>query len=306
MAEVWLPICEEPFRELYQISNFGRVKNTQTGKTLNQKLTNGYKTINLRNPLTGKTHTISIHRCMMITFVPNVDYKILVVNHKDGDKTNNNLENLEWCTQKENVQHSLVNGNTKLNLKSVTGFKDGIAYTFESIKEAAKVVGCHSRAIGLVLCGKNPTAKGYTWKYTNAKTDNTEIDAIEMKIIPDFPNYMVSKKGDVYNVRNKRIIKPILNKNGYVYVTLCVSGKKKNRYIHTLVAKCFIDNPENKLFVNHIDGNKTNNNIDNLEWCTQSENTKHYYNNKTSVRSNDSKDHYGSGENSEVSEKSDE
>jgi len=59
------------------------------------------------------------------------------------------------------------------------------------------------------------------------------------------------------------------------YVTLCENRKKKNMYIHRLVAEAFIDNPENKKFVNHIDYNKSNNNIDNLEWVTASENMIH-------------------------------
>ena len=63
----------------------------------------------------------------------------------------------------------------------------------------------------------------------------------------------------------------------YLFVRLCKSGKYKNKSIHRLVANAFIYNSENKLCVNHIDGNGGNNNVENLEWCTYSENELHSY-----------------------------
>ena len=76
-----------------------------------------------------------------------------------------------------------------------------------------------------------------------------------------------------------KIIKPLLDNRGYFYVFLCKNNVKKNIPIHRLVAKTFIPNPENKPQVNHIDGNKTNNNVTNLEWATCSENIQHAYRN---------------------------
>lgn len=69
----------------------------------------------------------------------------------------------------------------------------------------------------------------------------------------------------------------INNKNGYMYVSLNKNGKSFNKRLHILVAQAFIPNPENKPQVNHIDGNKENNNLENLEWCTSSYNVRDMY-----------------------------
>ncbi|WP_242227195.1 NUMOD4 domain-containing protein [Bacillus cereus group sp. BfR-BA-01315] len=87
--------------------------------------------------------------------------------------------------------------------------------------------------------------------------------------------YQVSNTGKIKNKRNSRIRKNCLTKYGYLNVQLLISGKDKTFQVHRLVAQAFIPNPNNKTQVNHIDGNKLNNNIDNLEWVTPKENMKH-------------------------------
>ena len=79
--------------------------------------------------------------------------------------------------------------------------------------------------------------------------------------------------------RKDKILKTSIDNHGYLQVTLCKNGKVKRFHVHRLVAQAFIPNPENKPQVNHIDGNKLNNNINNLEWNTAGENTYHAYKN---------------------------
>ena len=87
--------------------------------------------------------------------------------------------------------------------------------------------------------------------------------------------YSVSSTGYIYNEHSGKILKPFPNNNGYLAVDLFHSTVKERVSVHRMVAIAFIPNPENKPFVNHIDGNKQNNCVSNLEWCTPSENSRH-------------------------------
>lgn len=111
------------------------------------------------------------------------------------------------------------------------------------------------------------------------------------KIIEEFNNYEVSNYGRVRRKKcviiysngavtnyKEKIVKQQLNKGIYLRVTFSQNNIQKRFQVHRLVAKYFIENPENKPCVNHIDGNGMNNNVSNLEWCTYSENERHSYN----------------------------
>jgi hypothetical protein len=92
------------------------------------------------------------------------------------------------------------------------------------------------------------------------------------------PDYAISTKGRIKNNKKERIMNPDVKVQKYIRVSLLVNGKIKTFAIHRLVAEIFIPNPDKKLYVNHKNRNTKDNNIENLEWCTHSENIIHSYN----------------------------
>ena len=106
----------------------------------------------------------------------------------------------------------------------------------------------------------------------NVIQENPEI----WKTIEDFPGYEISDRGRVRNKKTNSIMIPGISKQGYLHVGLRKNGVRKNVYIHRLVASSFLGKNDD-LVVNHKDGNKSNNSLENLEWCTDSENIKHAY-----------------------------
>lgn len=93
------------------------------------------------------------------------------------------------------------------------------------------------------------------------------------KGIPEWETlYAVNENGEVKNLKNNKLIKGDINNAGYARVCLYCKPRKQRFFRHRLVAELFLDNPDNLPEVNHIDGNKMNNNIENLEWCTRTSN----------------------------------
>ena len=101
------------------------------------------------------------------------------------------------------------------------------------------------------------------------------------KDIKDYPNYQVSNLGNVKNIKTNKILKPFNTSNEYLKVALSKNGISKQFFIHRIVAKAFIPNPNNLPEVNHIkEFEKTNNKVDNLEWCNHSYNQNYGTRNK--------------------------
>ena len=142
-----------PFREYEMFIKGKKKKHT--------KLKTGYYAVGLWKNNVQKL--IPIHRLIAETFIPNPK-KLKCINHIDGNKENNNIGNLEWCTHSENVKHAYDTGLCKKG-KKVMCIETGIVYKSES--EAAKAMNQKNGQpfIGAVARGERKTAYGYHWKF---------------------------------------------------------------------------------------------------------------------------------------------
>ena len=167
MKEVWKDI--DGYEGLYQISNQGRVKSlARNEKYCKRSETilktfmcgSGYQEVILRNKTERKPKLI--HRLVAQAFIPNTDGK-REVNHKDGNKANNAVSNLEWATPSENQTHSHRELNAQSFKRKVVCVESGKEY--ESIKEAADKNGLQKTLIWKCCNRKQKTTGGYHWRY---------------------------------------------------------------------------------------------------------------------------------------------
>lgn len=271
--EIWKPVPIEDC-DHYSISSKGRVR-TQYGHILKHSPNiHGYPYVGLRSTKT-KTVSRSIHRLVALAFIPNPDNKKFV-NHKNGDKTDYSISNLEWVSPHENIQHAHDNGLIKKASRKVNRFDcDGnIVESFESVTDACKKTGISMSAIVRACKGINNgnKARGVIFRY-ETEIEEKEFDKTKMKKIPGCKGYYINEKGDIYSKLTNKYLSPFVKDKNYP--TVRIAGKM--RLVHRLVALTFIPNPEEKEMVNHIDGNKHNHHVSNLEWVTASENCIHSY-----------------------------
>jgi len=280
--ELWKKIDDFPN---YSVSNFGKVRNNITGKNMKNCLKSGYYHIGLKNNFRRKS--FKIHRLVAFAFIPNPENK-LEVNHKDKNKLNNHISNLEWNTRKENNIHRCIGLDYKNNRNKcvirVDKDTNEIIEKYNSIEDAG-IWACSSgftktthngrNSISNCLNGLSKSAYNFLWKYEDNYTDiEGEIwkQVVIQNIVSD-KKYFVSNLGrfkDSFGmIKNDYKV----NENGYIRVYVY----NKTFVLHRLIAFAFIANPENKEHVNHKDGNKLNNKLSNLEWATSSENNFHKY-----------------------------
>lgn len=186
MREIWKDI--KGYECLYQASNLGKIRRTESvvvdknkkrtrkfkSKIIKQILRkDGYYFVNLSK--NGKVKTAKVHRLIAETFLKN-DKNYNIINHKDGNKKNNNIANLEWCScshnnkeayrlglRKPTILKGTLNGSSKPILQFDTS--NNFIKKWSCIKEASKELKIKDSNISLVCKGKRNKAGGYVWKY---------------------------------------------------------------------------------------------------------------------------------------------
>ena len=178
MTEIWLPI--EGYENLYEVSNLGRVRRLESvvtgkngvtrkvsGKILKPRTQqNGYLTVELYK--NGIRRHFLLHRLVATAFLPRSDKKFQV-NHLDENKLNNTVENLEWCTAKENNNYGTRNKRSS-EKRSKPVLCVELNQIFPSLTEAAKQLRLNVGNLGSVLTGRSKTAGGYHFEYLETKT----------------------------------------------------------------------------------------------------------------------------------------
>lgn len=162
--------------ENYEISDTGIIKSKDKLLKFGNN-GNGYLFVHLSK--NGSVNRFYVHRLVASTFIPNPENKG-IVNHKDGNKSNNCVSNLEWCSQKENIQHARKTGLVKITeetRKKISSSKKGklnphhrcvicveTGMIFDTIKQASDYLGFHKTAVSNAILKKR-TSGGYHFKY---------------------------------------------------------------------------------------------------------------------------------------------
>lgn len=203
----------------YSISNTGLIKNNKTDRILKYYIRNGYPSVTLC--YNNKKKTINIHQIVAEHFLEKPNINKYVINHKNEDKTDNNILNLEYVSYSYNTKYSMTSNRSK----------------------------------------------------------NTSIFNIELfNDIPNYTNYMISKNGEIYSKKLNRLCCISIIPSGYCKIKLKGdNGIYRDLYIHVLVAMTYMNyiQTDPNIVINHKDGNKQNNILNNLEIITQKENMKH-------------------------------
>nr|QBK86242.1 MAG: HNH endonuclease [Marseillevirus LCMAC102] len=327
----------------YSITSDGIIFNNRTKRQIKQQCGGDYMTVNIFNDAMERK-TRSIHRLVACTYIPNPD-NLPIVNHKDGDKLNNNVENFEWCTHRHNNLHARKNNlqgtyerevvqidSTGKEIASFKSLVDAMRQTgidsrlignvcrgrrrtaggyhwryenndswtvpthraskkvekldeetghviklYSSAKEAAEGIGANTGSINNVLKGRLKTLKGFKWRYAEI-TENPEDPLVQetrsWKTIDGYTSYRISPDGRVYSER-RNIIKKLNIRVGYRSVGLSNKEGEKVFQVHILVAKAYVKKRKGCDIVNHKNGNRSDNRVENLKWCTYQENAQH-------------------------------
>ena len=170
MTEIWKDVPE--YEGLYQVSNLGRVVSLRKNKILTPKKNwDGYFRIQLWRY--NQNVYIGIHRLIAEAFIPNPKNKPYI-NHKNGIKTDNRVENLEWCTQLENIKHAIKMGlkkpcpkNWRVSSKPIVQLtlNGEFVKEYPSQMEVERVLGINHSNVSAACKGKIKTLKGYVWRY---------------------------------------------------------------------------------------------------------------------------------------------
>lgn len=209
----------------YSVSDTGEVINEATGRILKQQYTKDhYKCVSIY--VNSKAKLCRVHRLVAAAFIPNPENKPYV-NHINGIRDDNRLENLEWCTPSENIQHAVDTGlMPPSNAKAVRqyGLDGKLIKEYESLAEASRITNTNDEKITMCCKGQRRTSNDFQWRYASDNIDElspvaacptkkrkiAQLDAVTGEIIQIFDSMCAAAKavngssGAISNIVNKK------------------------------------------------------------------------------------------------------
>jgi hypothetical protein len=282
-----IPIPDYPN---YTINPKGKVINIKTGNPLGGTMRRGYLSMGLVNDDGPKE--FRLHVLLATCFIPNPDNKT-IVNHKDRDKSNYSLDNLEWATTTQNNRNRTKSNGCSSQFQGVTWHKqtnkwkayikkDNIMYNLGYYKDELEAAKAYERAareregehIRINFTDAEMTIimehnqENLSTKYVYTSEMLSKLDDLRWNIIPELCDYTIYENGVIRRDDTENFIPGRIDIEGYRCVTLRDEDNHPGQYrVHRLLAICFIPNPENYPLVDHADGNRSNNHLSNLRWA---------------------------------------
>ena len=264
MVELWAVVAEVP---TYEVSTLGRVRHGERVLDPAPQKT-GYVSVTLSLGARHKKVCRLVHTLVAKAFLPNLD-ELPIVNHKNWKPEDNRVDNLEWVSIKGN-RNAWTPGKApgKRGRKVVQMSQTGVHLQVWDSARAAEcgVPGTQNSSIARCCKGTLLHCAGFQWAY---------FDDVEPPI-PGEEWKNIEIKGKTWKVSSIGRVRThtgytTYGAEGAAYLTI------NGMYVHVLVARAFCMKGNDDTVVNHMDGNKRNNNSSNLEWCTQSENVRHAF-----------------------------
>ena len=270
--ELWKPLT---FMNLtsYEISTFGRLLNVTNRSILigNTPVSN-YTRVKLTDN-SGKRKMLAIHRLVGLTFIINSENKE-TIDHIDRNINNNHVLNLRWATKTEQANNRTKSPNNTGRSVYQFDLTGKLIKIWDSIMEAATFLGITNEFIGKCCRGECIIAGNYQWRYHEDIIQNLPDEIWKTVLIDNLRVLSISSHGRIKD-ENGRILKGSRSQSGYIIIQIT----RNVRYsAHRLVAHAFLKfDLDSELVVNHKNGIKTDNRLDNLEIVTQSENIRHAF-----------------------------
>ena len=265
----------------WQVSSFGRYYSPKNGLVSRGHLhASGYRVVGIAG------YKWFVHRVVLITFnglPPNQE--TWVVHHKDGDKSNNCLDNLEYVTASQNQLHSraMLGKTSRATSKPVMWRPVGSSERWKvssSLTVAAQELGISVSAVSR-CCRKISSAKGYEIRFQEENTEDLPGEVWKPMLDPvsgvKLSGRMVSSHGRIISAYGV-VSRGCRTKIGYYNTQVRANSQSRSVLVHRLVAYTFLGPPpgSHHSMVNHKDLNKSNNEVHNLEWVSPAENAAHF------------------------------